>query len=43
MAVIGDVNIMGPGWGTRWGNGAEIGILYCGSWDRDFGIFIQCY
>ena len=25
MAVIGDVNIMG--WGTRWGNGAEIGIL----------------
>ena len=24
MAVIGDVNIMR--WGTRWGNGAEIGI-----------------
>ena len=25
MVVIGDVNIVG--WGTRWGNGAEIGIL----------------
>ena len=25
MAMIGDVNIVGVG--TRWGNGAEIGIL----------------
>ena len=43
MAVIGDVNIVGVGGGRGGGTGQRLEYRYCGSWDRDFGIFIQCY